>query len=271
MKDNLFLLQTSRLLAGTLALFLVAGLGTPVFGDFGLEGTGTPPDQLLAPQVIPPNVIYDNGVPNLINGANVGDFVSASDFVIADDMVLTDVHLWMCEQLGSWDGTIEWWIFEDAPGSPGTIFAEGNGVLVDKIPTGDVIPVNCAVSELSFDLDNPVGLEGGVTYWLGLHLKQDFSPPSVVFWATADPNGSLLVHASSGGTFDNWFAPGGGVFDEVAFFLTGDSTLVGGDFLPIETTSLLLASAQSFSWMIPVILSGIGIGLFVVSRKSENS
>jgi len=46
---------------------------------------------------------------------------------------------------------------------------------------------------------------------------------------------------------------------------------VGGELLPIETTSLLLASAQSFSWMIPVILSGIGIGLFVVSRKSKNS
>jgi len=46
---------------------------------------------------------------------------------------------------------------------------------------------------------------------------------------------------------------------------------VGGELLPIETTSLLLASAQSYSWMIPVIVSGIGIGLFVVSRKSENS
>jgi len=44
---------------------------------------------------------------------------------------------------------------------------------------------------------------------------------------------------------------------------------VGGEFLPIETTSLILAGAQSFSWMIPVVLSGIGIGLFVVSRKSE--
>jgi len=47
------------------------------------------------------------------------------------------------------------------------------------------------------------------------------------------------------------------------------STPVGGEFLPIKTTSLLLAGAQSTTWMIPVILSGIGIGLFVVSRKSE--
>ena len=50
----------------------------------------------------------------------------------------------------------------------------------------------------------------------------------------------------------------------------GECNDVGGEFLPIETTSLILAGAQSFSWMIPVILSGIGIGLFVF-RKSENS
>ena len=47
--------------------------------------------------------------------------------------------------------------------------------------------------------------------------------------------------------------------------------LVGGELLPIDSTALLLAGAQTFSWMIPVLLSGIGIGLFVVSRKSENS
>jgi len=46
-------------------------------------------------------------------------------------------------------------------------------------------------------------------------------------------------------------------------------SVVGGEILPIESTSLLLASAQSFSWMIPVVLSVLGIGLFVVSRKSE--
>ena len=50
-----------------------------------------------------------------------------------------------------------------------------------------------------------------------------------------------------------------------------DGQLVGGKDLPIESTSLLLASAQSFSWMIPLVLSVLGIGLFVVSRKSENS
>ena len=48
-----------------------------------------------------------------------------------------------------------------------------------------------------------------------------------------------------------------------------DSEVIGGELIPIESTSLILAGAQSFSWMIPVVVSGIGIGLFVVSRKSE--
>jgi len=51
--------------------------------------------------------------------------------------------------------------------------------------------------------------------------------------------------------------------------LAKDMFVVGGEFLPIDSTALLLASAQSFSWMIPVVLSVLGIGLFVVSRKSE--
>jgi len=49
----------------------------------------------------------------------------------------------------------------------------------------------------------------------------------------------------------------------------GECVIVGGEFLQLDTTSLLVAGAQSTTWMIPVILSAIGIGLFAVSRKSE--
>ncbi len=44
---------------------------------------------------------------------------------------------------------------------------------------------------------------------------------------------------------------------------------VGGQIIPIQSTSLILAGAQTFSWMIPVTLSVLGIGLFVVSRKCD--
>jgi len=58
--------------------------------------------------------------------------------------------------------------------------------------------------------------------------------------------------------------------DNTVIFDLESTLLVGGEIIPIEQTSLLLAGTQSFSWMIPVLLSGIGIGLFVF-RKSENS
>jgi len=45
--------------------------------------------------------------------------------------------------------------------------------------------------------------------------------------------------------------------------------VVAGEIIPIDATSLLLAGAQSFSWMIPVVLSVLGIGLFLVGRKNE--
>jgi hypothetical protein len=48
----------------------------------------------------------------------------------------------------------------------------------------------------------------------------------------------------------------------------GHGCYVGGESIPIDSASLILAGAQTFSWMIPVLLSGIGIGLLVASRKN---
>ena len=49
---------------------------------------------------------------------------------------------------------------------------------------------------------------------------------------------------------------------------TSESLVIGGTLLTIDSTALILAGAQTFSWMIPVVMSVAGIGLFVVSRKS---
>ena len=68
----------------------------------------------------------------------------------------------------------------------------------------------------------------------------------------------------------NQFGQGVAILGTIdTIIVTRSQQAVGGEIIPIETTSLILAGAQTFSWMIPVILSGIGIGLFVVSRKSE--
>jgi len=47
-----------------------------------------------------------------------------------------------------------------------------------------------------------------------------------------------------------------------------DDPPIGGTFIPLDTTALLLAGAQSVSmWMIPVVVAGIGIGVFVIKRR----
>lgn len=48
------------------------------------------------------------------------------------------------------------------------------------------------------------------------------------------------------------------------------NTQVGGEFIPISTTALILAGVHSTaSWLIPVLVSAIGIGIVLVSKKSK--
>ena len=43
---------------------------------------------------------------------------------------------------------------------------------------------------------------------------------------------------------------------------------VGGSMIPIDSTALLLAGVQSISmWLIPVVIAGVGIGVFVIIRR----
>ena len=48
-----------------------------------------------------------------------------------------------------------------------------------------------------------------------------------------------------------------------------DDIPIGGTNIPIDQTALLLAGVQSISmWMIPVVIAGIGIGVFVIKRRN---
>jgi len=49
----------------------------------------------------------------------------------------------------------------------------------------------------------------------------------------------------------------------------GQGCYVGGQMLPIEASSLILAGAQSTTWLIPVIVSAVGIALVFGTRKSN--
>ena len=119
-------------------------------------------------------------------------------------------------------------------------------------------------------------------YYLAISLwnNEAVSAGGLIFPDTADaingptgPGGASPISGYNSGGF------GASGFGSYLITLTGAeftngpscNKVVGGEIIPIEQTSLILAGAQSFSWMIPVVLSVLGFGLFVVSRKSENS
>lgn len=130
------------------------------------------------------------------------------------------------------------------------------------------------------------GLTPSVSFLFALNLD----PDGTSFW-TADlgtgdvykidtATGNQLVHFNSAHFVSS---AGLAIFNEITVSQCPPGTtgtppdcipidvLVGGTLIPIDSSSLLLAGAQmSASWLIPVIVSSIGIGLVLV-RKSKNS
>jgi len=59
-------------------------------------------------------------------------------------------------------------------------------------------------------------------------------------------------------------------FDYSEITIIGCSGAVGGEILPINSMALMLAGVQSISmWMIPVVVAGAGIGVFVTMRSRK--
>ena len=57
-------------------------------------------------------------------------------------------------------------------------------------------------------------------------------------------------------------------YNQNLFFKIAKDIVIGGISIPIDQSALLLAGVQSISmWMIPVVIAGIGIGVFVIKRK----
>jgi len=87
---------------------------------------------------------------------------------------------------------------------------------------------------------------------------------------TDTQSGSESVPVQGGDIFGFFIKTGddaAGEANTVYSEFSGPICVVGGEFLPIDTTSLLLAGTQNnAAWMIPVIVSAIGIGI-VIARK----
>jgi len=110
---------------------------------------------------------------------------------------------------------------------------------------------------------NELNVLVGRTGWLSLNVIGDFY--GFVFQVVQnDGTWTTIVNLDDGTQLSETFYVEKRILNPTAPY----DPIVGGTFIPINTTALLLAQVQSISiWMIPVLAGGVGIGVFMIKRK----
>ena len=134
-------------------------------------------------------LLFDNGPMDYANGWEMTWWTEADDFELAFSAPATRITMGMldttCTFPGNWDGVLRWWILNDEAGLPGsTVIATGISPQVSFYISQDDCPSGWAWYEQSFSLGQQVNLEGGVRYWLAIHMAGDWSVRRDLYWAT---------------------------------------------------------------------------------------
>jgi len=240
-------LKTNRLLAGALSLVLIAGLGTPAFAeqviyDFEIEITS----------------IDDEDLPGTFDGiVAVGDTITgqyAHDLSVEDQVPANPtIGIYQFEEFSFQFDTVSYQ--EDPPlGSSDNIRVLNDNGGDDGI----ILMMTSVVQQSGPTLPSDVFMLWELIDFDATIFDDDSLPLTPPSLADLELN---FVELDLGDAF---------IFGIVTSLEVVSSDVVGGELIPLETTSLILAGAQTFSWMIPLVLSIVGIGLFVF-RKTENS
>ncbi len=95
----------------------------------------------------------------------------------------------------------------------------------------------------------------------------EFGPDGKLYAGGDGTDGGNLYEINTATGLSSLVTPSG--FSAVTGLTLVNDVPIGGISIPIDSTALILAGAQSISmWMIPVILAGIGIGVFVIKRRN---
>lgn len=178
-------------------------------------------------------LLFDGGASDSINGIEVTIRVLANDFQLDERSTVQSVEVW-AQAGASWDGTLEYFFFEDAGNTPSdTPLATGLGTNVTTTP-GTI----AAELVYRFDLAAPVVFEAGQKYWFGLHMKQSFADDgNYSFWSTTSLDFGETSRTAEGGNFGNWGIPP----DDEAFRLYGEVPEPGQPILAFAGALSLLA------------------------------
>lgn len=139
---------------------------------------------------------FEGGNADFENGNEFSQWLQAEDFILAADNELKAAEYdWL--QIGSWNGTAQWWIFNDAGGSPGGVVANGAASNIVTTNLGIVNGFQFWNTDFSFGANVPV--TGGTKYWLGLHQGTGFAARTDVYWATTNAGFGSTGREQAGG------------------------------------------------------------------------
>ena len=272
--------NSPKLLAGTLAIILVAGMTSPVFAqtipglvvdevDFSQGFESISALAVPLPPANEPNQIFDNGRGNTDFGGvpiDNPDFLWADDFVLKEDTVLRDVHFdgVVQENIGvpgeTYELDFEWFVYLDDSGVPGDLVASGQGInegylLIEELDPG------MELYRFWFDLDQPLALQGGETFWLS--IVKDPQPEFNVLWLAKEPQfGNFLKLKPVDGLWQL------GCDCDFNFVLTGGDKQVAGELLSLDSSALVIVGLSSMIWMVPAVAGVVGAGVYLVKTRA---
>jgi len=143
----------------------------------------------------PEDIVYENGNPNPSDGLYIDMAITANDFELEDDSELTDVHFILQDDTGNGlNVPIQYEIREhnvDRPSNVVVPFGSGTAINVHTEQIEPCTePFTCERLLVWFDFEQPIPLDGGVTYWLILHAGNDINDNTerFFFWEQSDVN-----------------------------------------------------------------------------------
>ena len=134
--------------------------------------------------------IFVNGAPNASSGNEMTSRIQADDFTLSALTSLTGVRFWafyFTDLAAGYLGEVEWTIYSQTAGQPGTILF--SGLATPSISAG--VADCCAGINGLFSFGLPNVLLSPGTYWLGLHNGPTSQTEDENFyWQTTDTNAS---------------------------------------------------------------------------------
>jgi hypothetical protein len=178
--------------------------------------------------------IYNNGAPiTSVIGWDATGSIEADNFTVASNSSIQQAKIYINDEYGLWDSTLEYFIYSDAGSAPGSILASGEGQNPTISLTGIMPLIGQEIQAVTFELESPFLAQAGTTYWFGMHLKSDYVRYNTR-WAVSSETGNHFYQSGGAG---GWFSGG----DELAFELTYVS-------IP-EPSSMLLVGCGTFAFI----------------------